>query len=840
MSTLDDAKELQASCEALEGDNREQARIDNKFRIGEQWDEPWMHHADRVNQKAPIITVNQLPQYVNQVINDIKQNRPSHKARPVDDKADVDLADIYAGIMRHAQYQGKAEMARDIAAEHAVTAGLGWYRVVTDYVDPASFDQEPIWLGIDEPQNVYHNDFRAPDGSDLSAVLIVSSVAEGEYKRQYPKAAQVSWSGSEPTADDTSIDIAEFYSLTYRDDVLLQLADGTLILESEAKKQIASGMPLAAPTPRERKTRVPYVYWCKMNGVEELESRDIELPHIPVFPVIGACMRIDGKPHRFGLIRAARDPQRYFNWLKSAGAEYLQNAPKSPWVAPGQAVAAYEEYWKNANTINYGYLPYAHVDNNGNPLPAPQRQMPAPIPSGLVQAEQGATDDIKKSLGMYSAAIGARGNATSGVQERAQQQESDVGTFHYSDNLAKTVLHEGKVLLAWIPKLYGERQVARIIGIDEEPHTVKLTKMLPQAVTKVRTSKGVEKVYNLGVGKYDLAVSVGPSYTTRRQEASQMMTEAMRADPTLSQKAGDIIFANFDIPGADALVKRLKLYNPPQIQQAEADESDDQNSPEALQMAAQQVQQGQQQLQQRAQMLAEIEEKMKERGDQVAGEEARLVQLRTQMAAEKQVLESRAREIESQLEVNALRQAEKLRKLSEGLQPQSVDTGSGELAEIERARENLRRDMVEAELRMQLKQEHSAQALRALMPAEDKESVQGSVDEGGAEMAARQELAPAAVGPDAPQPSAPSVDLSGIHAVLEQLINRPVFDPADVRRMIKSESERMQKALTKAIADSRTTNVTPTYDDDGNIVGGSIQSADGKVRKVKLSDKESA
>lgn len=813
---IKDARDLQSSCEDLEGENRRQAEIDAKFVAGgdDQWDAQWMQGEVRDRTKAPKITVNQLPQYIHQVVNDIKQNRPSIKARPVDDKADIELADIYGGIFRHTRDQGKAEMATDIAVEHAVTHGLGWYRMVSDYADPMSFDQEVCYRGIDEPQNVYHNDFRMPDGADLTHIVLVTDMSEAAYESEFgEEAAKVSWGESEAAQVGGTIAVAECYTLEERKDTLLMLEDGQLMLESDAKKRIAAGMQLPSPI-RERETSVKYVQWRKLNGAEVLDERKIEIPFIPVIPVQGICMRIDGKPVRFGLVRQARDPQRYYNWLKSAEAEYLQNAPKSPYTGPAEAFEPYQTYWARANEVNFSYLPFAHLDKNGNPLPPIQRTQPAQIPSGLMQAELTATDDIKKSLGMYSAAIGARGNATSGKQELAQQREADVGTFHFADNLAKSVLREGRILMAWIPKLMQRRQIARIIGLDDEPQTVRLTQALPNPVTKVRTQKGIERVYNLGVGKYDVTVSVGPSFTTKRQEAAAMMTEMVRADPTLMAKAGDIIVKNYDIPGADALVTRLKAFLPPQILQAEQEDGDEQN-PEAMRMALAQVQQAQAQIQQRAQMLQEIEGKMTEKEREIERSTQEMAQERTQLQAEKQVLEARAKEIEQRIALAAERAANQVREAA-GTQEQPT----GDLERVQQERRDLARDKREAGLEFDLRMARAEKQLQAMLPSEKD-------DDGEEPMEAKEKAAETANG-------AAPIDLGPIQQALAMLLERPQMTAEDVSKMVAAESEKTRKVLQREIANSRTVRVIPEMDEDGNIVGGDIVQADGKRRKVDM------
>lgn len=826
---IEDARAVYDDCLGRESHNRNEARDDILFRMGgdNQWDAAWMRREQRASLKQSTITVNQLPQYINQVINDLRQNRPAVKVRPVDDKGDEEVAEIYDGIIRHAQYVGKANDARDVAAEHAVVHGLGWYRITTDYTDPMSFDQEPVYQGFDEPWNVYHNDFRNLDGSDLNNVLIASQVNRTQFEKLYSGAKVISWGEGNETVDEDGVVVAEHYSIKTRADKLLMLADGSTMLETEAAKRHAAGEQIGDLV-RERPVDVPYVYWCKLSGAEELDSRELLGSIIPVFPVIGSVARVDGKVHRWGIVRFAKDPQRYYNFLKSAEVEWIESAPKSPWIGDARSFEPYKQYWQQANKVNYGYLPLATTDADGNPLPMmPQRNAPVAIPSGIMQAELAATDDIKKALGMYSAAIGARGNATSGRQEMMQQHESDTGTFHYADNLAKSVMHEGKMLVEWVPKLYGARRVARIIGQDDEARSVRLTQALPRPVTKVQMQDGVNKVYNLGVGRYDVAVTVGPSFATKRMEAQAFMTELVRADPSLMARAGDIIMRNFDQPGADELSKRLKAFLPPQVLQSES-EDEDQNSPEKLQQALMQVQQQAQQLQQREQMLAQIDAKMDERDKEL---DAKTAEAKAEMAAiqsERKVLESRAKEIEARLTLATLQAKQELQAAvpqPEAASPVDVNertTLAAERAVFEAAK---RETAAQFELKVERAKASLAQAAQAAQPAQETTSAREATEPAEAREEAQESATEARS----------AADMTAIKEALAMLLAKDQSSGlASVVDAVKAESIRVQKALMKAIADARTVKVRPVMNDDGDVIGGEIVTAGGESRNVAL------
>ena len=78
-----------------------------------------------------------------------------------------------------------------------------------------------------------------------------------------------------------------------------------------------------------------------------------------------------------------------------------------------------------------------------------------------------------------------------------------------------------------------------------------------------------ERLYNLSVGHYDVAVSSGPSYSTQREETREFLLEIMRQVPGAAQYIGDIVMEFFDFEGANRVAERLKLLLPPQVQMAE-------------------------------------------------------------------------------------------------------------------------------------------------------------------------------------------------------------------------------------------------------------------------------
>jgi hypothetical protein len=245
-------------------------------------------------------------------------------------------------------------------------------------------------------------------------------------------------------------------------------------------------------------------------------------------------------------------------------------------------------------------------------LPLPQRAAP-PLPqTGLIQAKMGAADDIKSVTGQYNASLGQTSNERSGKAILARQRESDTGTYHYVDNYARMIRYVGRQLVDLIPKIYDTERIARIIQEDGESGMVKINPMQQEPVKKIRDEQGivVDKVYNPGVGKYDVRVITGPGFQTKRQESLEAMAQLLQGNPQLWTVAGDLFIKNMDWPGAQEMSKRFaKVIDPAII-------GDDEDNP-ALAAAKQQIEAMNAEMQQMSGMLQNVQQSMEARDLQI-------------------------------------------------------------------------------------------------------------------------------------------------------------------------------------------------------------------------------
>jgi hypothetical protein len=104
--------------------------------------------------------------------------------------------------------------------------------------------------------------------------------------------------------------------------------------------------------------------------------------------------------------------------------------------------------------------------------------------------------------------------------------------------------------------------VIRVLGPEGKARSVALGKAPTLSGPGLRqagdAAGGVERVFDLSVGKYDLSVRAGPSFTTRREEAASQMIEFIQAYPPAAGAIGDILARNLDWPGAEEIEQRLK------------------------------------------------------------------------------------------------------------------------------------------------------------------------------------------------------------------------------------------------------------------------------------------
>lgn len=549
----------------------------------------------------PCLVVSDLPSRVHQITNDFRQNRPGIKVRPVDDKADKDAAEVFNGVIRHVEQNSMADIAYETANFMQVVAGVGYFRLIEEMYDGKS---ELCIKTIDDPNSVVMDPFAScPVGSDARYAFVTCEVPRDKFVAEYPKVDLLGWEGGEDDmwVREDSVRIAEWFSIETKSANRIQTDDGEMGEDEYWADAQESGSKREVKGTRVDKKRV--CIWRKLVGTKILKEVELPISFIPVFRMVGEAFVMDGRRVYKGLVRDSRDAARMVSYNFSSYVEAVSLQPKAPFIGAVGQFDGVEASWAAANSENLAYLEYNTVDVNGQAAPPPQRSAPPLASQGLIQGLVLAKDALKDTSGMGPASLGQKGNETSGKAILARQREGDVGSFHYHDNAAKAMRHCGRVMVEWIPHTYNEQTVQRILGEDDESETAVIDPSQGEAVRKVPGRDGrIQTIYNLGVGRYDVVAAVGPSYTTKRVEMAEMMSQLFQSQPALVPILGDIFLANQDMPGADRMARRLKAMLPPQAAQADNEDEGPQIPPEAMA----QMQQMQAQLEEGKSLVSEL------------------------------------------------------------------------------------------------------------------------------------------------------------------------------------------------------------------------------------------
>lgn len=560
----DALSEFKASAEGSSR-NRERWVEDVRFaRLGEQWTEK--SKKQREKEGRPCLTINRLPSMVRQVLNDARQNKPAIKVHPVGSGATRETAEVFNGLIRNIEYTSDADIAHDNALEGAVYGGFGYFRIVTDYADDDAFDLDIKVERIVNPLSVYEDENSTQaDSSDWNKAFITELYTVAEFGRRWKGAEKSSWDAAytdlaDGWRDGEYVRVAEYWKRKQVPARILKMSDG-MVLSEEKYLELKPVLDQAGiVVSGDRETIRHVVTQCLMSGAETLEENDWPGKYIPIVPVYGDEVNVEGERHFMSLVRWAIDPQKMVNFWRTASTELVALAPKAPFIGPKGAFATDAKKWATANAISHPYIEY------DGPT-APQRQPFAGVPAGALQEALNAQDDIKSTMGIYDAAMGARSNETSGRAIIQRQRESDTATFNYIDNLNRAIKHAGRIMVDLIPKVYTVPRIIRMIHEDGTNEEVPVNQQTDYKLQKMQDqAEGIIRIYDLTTGKYDVTCQSGPSYATKRQEAASQMVEMTRAFPPLWQIGGDILTRNLDWPGADELAERMKAMLPPNVQ----------------------------------------------------------------------------------------------------------------------------------------------------------------------------------------------------------------------------------------------------------------------------------
>lgn len=535
--------------------NREQAIDDKKFSAGEQWDQIVLEQ----RKGLPCLVINSIPQFTAQLVGDWRESRKAVKVVPSNDE-DQDAASIRGDLIRSIEMQSRASRVYDSAFESLIQCGDGAFRIAVEYARDDVFDQDIFVRPIEDALSVVWDRFSVdPTGRDARHVFVDDRIPKREFRRKYPDCdpdellTEDTFKDmtAEGWVDQDSYRVTEYWRLIQRQRLMALFANGkTFEVNAENQDKIIAenGAPV--------KTRLAWCSYAQMHLVTGFEilsgPYEYRLNRLPIIRMSGRVVNVGGRRIRYGLVRFMKDPVRLKNFWRSVAAEQLGYAPKAQWIAPESAVEGREETFRKAHLSRDPLIVY----NDG--AEAPPERIDPPVPqAALLNEAQVNAQDMKDVTGIHDASLGVRSNETSGRAIQARQREGDIAALTFYDNGNEAVLEGGDVINQLMPQIYDGTRVIRLIGEDERMKFARINDPWDPTST------------DLSVGQYDVALSTGTSYTTRRVEAAQAMMDAIQVWPQLMTVAGDLVARAQDWPGAEKIAERIEqTMQGPQIDPA--------------------------------------------------------------------------------------------------------------------------------------------------------------------------------------------------------------------------------------------------------------------------------
>lgn len=598
---LADMRETYQADLDFDEDNRKAALEDKQFTAGDQWD------PQVLEQRAglPCLVINSIPQFTAQLVGDWRTNRNAVKVIPAEN-GDRDVASIRSDLIRAIETESRATRVYDNAFESMVICGDGALRVDVKYSDDDVFDQKIVLNSIDDVlSTVWDRLSIDPTGRDANHVFVDDLLPEKEFKRRWPEADPSDL--SEKTRDNMrksgwcetgAVRVTEHWRMIERKTLLVMFEDGSVFSFDEGTEPEAlvdyiqqHGNPL--------KTRLSPCKYAQMHLVTGFKilagPYEWKMTRLPIIRMSGRVVSVGDRRIRFGLVRYMKDAVRLRNFWRSVAAEQLGYAPKAQWIATESAVEGREDGIRKAHMTRDPLMVVndeAVIGQNIQRLDPPTPQM------ALLNEAQVNSQDMKDITGIHDASLGIKSNETSGRAIMARQREGDIASLTYYDNGNAAILEVGDVVNQLIGQIYDGTRIIRIIGEDE---SVKM-----QSINDPYNPDSP----NLAVGKYDVAITTGASYTTRRVEAAEAMMEAVQVFPQMMEVAGDLVAKAQDWPGAEELSDRLRKLVPPHLltekeRQELAEEGGPAQDPQALMQQSAEMQEALQKMQEELVKLKE-------------------------------------------------------------------------------------------------------------------------------------------------------------------------------------------------------------------------------------------
>ena len=568
-------------------------------------DGQWPSFVQSQRNDRPMLTINLLVQYLNQMVGQGRLNKYSIRVlqksgtrNPVGMLGTSELmspSEAMEGLIRDIEQRSKAGIAYSRALQHAIEGGFGWLRVRTMDSPDDPLNMEAIIEHVQDRWSVMVDPYcERFDYSDAEWCAISHKLTQPEFEARFPNATGSAnigtWSQDtmpfgEWYASGEHVRVAEYYykEPMMRTAIRYDHVEGGS--EFTVYKDQIEGVEdeleeLGFVKRDEREVESYKMKVAVMTGFEVLEGpQDWPGMRIPLVPIFGRTVDYQDRREHHGAFHHAKDAARMHNYWLSAATEKMADTPHSPWIATPEQIAGHERQWANQHLERPNVLFYNFVPEQ----PPPQRIDTRSFPTGEINFAMQARQAVQDTVGMHEADLGAKSNEKSGRAIAERRSAGDRGTFEFADNLAHAIANIGQILCEIIPAIYTGVTIRRVLMPDETEAFV----MLNYTIEDEETGKKV-RFGSLNMARYYTHSVASPHTATQRTLLLDVLTELGKTNPEGMMPMLDLIIEATDPPNKAELMRRAKMLVPKQFLRPEDQQKlpEQPPSPEAQAQAA--------------------------------------------------------------------------------------------------------------------------------------------------------------------------------------------------------------------------------------------------------------
>ena len=518
--------------------------IDVRYRAGQPWEAKDKQARDDAGR--PALAFDELSQYLNQAVNDVRANPVSPKFSPTGDGANDDTARFYESLDRETEYRSNAQIAYTTAYENGLERSYGFIRMKTEFEHPKSFAQQIAIEPLANPSCWYPDaDAMKPDGKDWKRGSYIEKYTREEFKRSFPRATykdfsreQISTIGASWGNED-GVQVAERWEVNMTEGVLVQYEVPGTMMRPPQVVEIIEGVDRKPRNGREiqrRATEYPKVRSCFTTGLEILTQADGKTwqpwmgDSIPFASCYGKIlwMNQSGTAERniLSMTRLARSPYMAYCFAVTSIIEAIGMITKNPYFAyegtlDAKQLEAIAESLHQPVAVLFS-KPF--VQNNMQVLmPLLQRNPLSVDLSSYVATAEMCRRAIQAAMGWTPLPTQAqRHNEKSGIALQRIEESGQRGSYHFKDAYYSMLRRGAEIRENLYDRIYDTPRDVNVRGRDQTPEQWRINDPKAQGERVMKSIKG----------RHSVTIDVGPEMASER-EAAEKFLDAFIASPLL-------------------------------------------------------------------------------------------------------------------------------------------------------------------------------------------------------------------------------------------------------------------------------------------------------------------